>query len=358
MMRHTFIALLAATGIAAPAFAQTHQARSATGVQPSPRVVVESQRKVEREQVRPQRDNRIEETERVNHTFKIGGSGELRVSNLVGDITITRGGGNEVRIEAIKTARARTAEQAREMLPAVRIEFAERSGRAEVKTHYPSEHFDRSNHRNVSVAVAYSITAPQETRISVSTFTGNIRVTGVKGELSLVSLSGDVRVFEGARIAKATSTSGNVEIRDLQSDVRLDASSTSGNITVAQSRAPRMELGTISGSVTIDNVQAEQIEAQSLSGDVNVAFPFARNGRYEINSHSGDVRITVMNDTGFELDANTFSGNVRSAVTLVDSGVKDASTRARQRRLRGRFGDGSALLDVTTFSGNVIIEKK
>ena len=361
MIRHTLTALLAATSIAAPALGQTTPAKPAPPARPAPRVIIEQQpRDIERERIRTvQRENRVEQTERLNHTFTIGGSGELQVSNWIGDITITRGGGNEVRVEAIKTARARTEEQARELLPTVRVEFNERGGRAEVKTIHSSERNDRSNHRNVSIGVSYTITAPQGTRINVSSFTGNINVTGVKGELSLVSLSGDVRVVEGARVSKATSTSGHVEIRGLQSDVRLEASSTSGNITIAQSRAPRMELVTISGSVSLDNVQAEQIEASSTSGDLNIAIPFTKSGRYELNSLSGSVRITLMNDTGFELDATTFSGSVKSAVTLVErGGVTDAARRGRVRRLNGRFGDGTALLDVSTFSGDVIITKK
>jgi len=364
MIRHTVSVLLAATVVAAPAFAQSQPARPATRAQGPSRVVIEQQqreREIQRERLRTtQKDNRVEQTERVSHAFKIGGSGELQVSNLSGDVTITRGGGNEVRVEAVKTVRARTEEQARELLPAVRVEFAERAGRAEVKAIYHREHFGSSNQRNVSVSVAYAITAPQGTRINVGTVSGNIKVTGVKGDLSLTSVSGSVRIFEGARISAASSTSGDVEIRDLQSDTPVEARSISGNITIAQSRAPRMELGTVSGSVTIDNVQAEQIEAQSLSGDVNVAFPFAKNGRYDITSHSGNVRIALLNDTGFELDANSFSGNVQSAVTLVEraNGGTDAERRGRSRRLRGRFGDGSALLDVTTFSGNVIITKK
>lgn len=366
MMRLTFSALLAATAIAAPAFAQTQPAQPAVKAQPQPRVIVEKrevqqqrEQEIARERARMQRDNRVEQTERVSHTFKIGGSGELQVGNYAGDITITRGDGNEIRVEAVKTARARTEEQARELLPAVRVEFTERAGRAEAKTIYPSEQFGPSRQRNVSVTVSYTITAPQGTRLNVRTLAGNVSSTGIKGELSLVSISGNVRVVGGARVTTATSTSGDVEIRDVQSDTPLEASSTSGNIIVAQSRAPRMELGTISGVVTIENVQAEEIEAHSLSGDVNVAFPFAKNGRYELNSHSGNIHIALVGNTGFELEAESFSGNVQSAVTLVDrSGGDDSGRRGRVRRLRGRFGDGTALLDITTFSGNVIITKK
>ena len=368
MIRHTFIAMLAASTLAVPVFAQGPPPPPPPSRVPAPpRVIIQGQsqrdRELQRELARKERENRVEQSERVNHTFRIGSSGELQVSNLSGDITIARGGGNEVRVEAVKIARARTEEQAREMLPVVRVEFSERAGRAEVKAVYPREHFGHSNERNVSIAVAYTITAPEGTRINVRTLSGGIKVTGIKGELSLVSLSGAVRVFEGARVTTAKSTSGDVEIRDLQSDMPLEARSTSGNIIVSQSRAPRMELGTISGSVTIENVQTPQIDAQSLSGDVLAAFPFAKNGRYELNSHSGNVRVAVIGGTGFELDANTFSGSVQSALTIVDgaggaNAVSEASRGGRVRRVRGRVGDGSALLDVTTFSGNVILTKK
>ena len=368
MIRQTISALLAASALALPVYAQTEPAKSAkpaTRVQPPARVVIQQEqreRAIERERQRAmQRDNnRAQQTERLEHTFKLGGSGELQVSNLTGDITITRGGGNQIRVEAIKTARARTEQQARELLPAVRVEFLERGGRAEIKAIYPRENFGGSNARNVSVSVAYTITAPEGTSINVRTLTGNVKVTGVKGELSLVSLSGDVRVFDGARVSSATSTYGDVEIRDLQAKTPLEARSTSGNIIVANSRVPRMELGTISGTVTVENVQSEQIEAQTLSGDLILAFPFAKNGRYDLNSHSGNVNITLVGDTGFELDANSFSGNVRSAVTLVDraSGTNDPARAGRMRRLRGRYGDGNALIDVTTFSGNVVITRK
>src|SRR5918993_5304277 len=110
MIRHTLSALLAATGIAIPAAAQTQPVKPPSPPQPAPRVVIEQHRDVEREKMRTaQRDNnRVEQTERVSHTFKIGGNGELQVANWIGDITISRRGGNEVRVEAVQTGRGPT----------------------------------------------------------------------------------------------------------------------------------------------------------------------------------------------------------------------------------------------------------
>ncbi|HXQ77907.1 MAG TPA: DUF4097 family beta strand repeat-containing protein, partial [Gemmatimonadaceae bacterium] len=79
----------------------------------------------------------------------------------------------------------------------------------------------------------------------------------------------------------------------------------------------------------------------------------AKGGRYELNSHSGDVRVVLSGATGFELEANSFSGSIRSDLPL-----KMQGDVGRHRSVQGVFGDGSAVLSVTTFSGSVVISRK
>lgn len=352
MMRYTFSALLTASILTLPSLA---------GAQPQPpQPPVPPRVTVERARPAQQRDNRAEHTERLTHTFRIGASGELDVQNLTGDIIVTRGRGNDIEVEAIKTARARTAEEARSVLATVRVAFAERGGRGEVRAIYPREHYTANNRRNTGVSVAYNITAPEGTRINVKSLTGNVKVTGIKGDLSVVSTTGDVNVFNAARLAVARSTSGNVQITDLRSELPLELHSTSGDLTVRQSRVPRLELSTVTGTLVIDDVQVEQLEAQSLTGNLELSFPFSRSGRYDLNSHSGDIRVVVTGGSGFELDANSFSGTINSSLELQErtGSSGDGNRGGRTRRLRGVFGDGRALLDITTFSGNVTITKK
>ena len=57
--------------------------------------------------------------------------------------------------------------------------------------------------------------------------------------------------------------------------------------------------------------------------------------------------------TGFELEANSFSGNIHS-----DLPIKLQGDIGRRRSMQGVYGDGSAVLSVTTFSGSVVISKK
>jgi hypothetical protein len=59
---------------------------------------------------------------------------------------------------------------------------------------------------------------------------------------------------------------------------------------------------------------------------------------------------------GFEIDASSFSGSVRADVEL--KLVTTGSGRRGQRAIRGTYGDGSAVLDLQTFSGSIVVTRR
>lgn len=62
---------------------------------------------------------------------------------------------------------------------------------------------------------------------------------------------------------------------------------------------------------------------------------------------------------GFELNASSFSGTITSDLALtMTSGGDNERGRRRRQEIRGTFGDGSAVLELNAFSGNVRIVKK
>jgi hypothetical protein len=296
---------------------------------------------------------REEQVERTTKTLRLGQNGSLSLGNIAGDITVTRASGQDTTVEIVKTARGRDVEDARELLQLVSVEVTERSGRAEVKTHYPSgEQARRNNRRNINVSVAYTVSTPQGTRVSIESISGSVRVTDIKGDLNANTISGDVRVTGAGRIGMAKSVSGTVEITEAQMDGALETSSVSGDVLLRRVSARSIEAGSVSGNVKLEDVQCDRVEASTTSGGILFSGPLARNGRYELNGFSGDVRVVVAGTTGFELDASTFSGDIRTDFPITTRG-----TRGR-RTLTGAYGDGSAVLDLTTFSGSIVISKK
>jgi hypothetical protein len=311
------------------------------------------QREQERARAAGQRQGSSIQIEKKTQTFRIGAGGELDVSNISGDIVITKGGGSEAVVEIVKTASARSEAEARELLTQVQVEIAERGTRGEIKLRYPRGGEMPGRRGNFGVSVAYSVVAPEGTRIRAASIAGSISATGIKGELSLDTISGSIRVAGAGRLAAAKSISGPVEIVDTNADGSLQASSASGGLTLRRVRARAVELSSISGDVIMDDLECGRVEAQTISGDVRFSGPITKNSRYELTSHSGNVTAAVSGGAGFEVDATSFSGSIKS-----DFPLGGGTQRGHGKSLHGKHGDGSAVLDLTTFSGSIYIAKR
>jgi len=301
------------------------------------------------------------QTDRSTRTVKISANGDIDISNIAGDITITRGGGSNATIEIVKTARARTAAEAKEMLGQVQVVVEERPGRVEIQTRYPQQRnawMGWGNRRGTNVSVAFTITAPAGVRIAAKSVAGSVKVSGIKGELTLEAVSGSVRVSDAGRISSAKSLAGGVEILDSRLDGVLEVSSVAGPVVLRHVRVRRIEAGSVSGGLTLEDVECDRAELTSFSGTVEFTGPLARGGRYEMKSHTGDVRITVTGGAGFEFDATTFSGSLRSDLPLTNRAAERPERRMTRRSLQGTSGDGGAVLELSTFSGNVVISKR
>lgn len=294
--------------------------------------------------------NRAEQTTSETKTVRIGQGGLLELRNIAGDITITAGGGDTATVEITKRARGTSDADAREQLALVRVEVAETAGRAEVRAVYP-ENRERRGRRNFSVETSYRVTAPAGARIKTDSISGTITVSGIRGELALGTISGNIAVRDGGQRITGQTISGNVELISAQNDAVVNLSSTSGNVVASGIKVRRLELGSISGTVRGRDLQCDQANLHTMSGNVEYTGSLTAGGRYEFRTHSGDVRLTVGSGTGFELEASTFSGEVRSGLQLRLEGT----TGRRNRTVRGTFGDGRARIDASSFSGDVII---
>ena len=354
-LTHALMALLALTCAPGAAGAQVYPERVAIAVKTRTVAgVVHAYQRRTRDD-----NNREEQTERTTKVIRLGADGALALGNIAGDIVVTRGGGADATIEIVKTARGRTLEDAKELLALVPVEVTERNGRAEVRTRYPTgEDQRRNNRRNINVSVAYTVTAPAGTRLSIDSISGSIKVTDIKGDLNANSISGDVRISGAGRISTAKSISGTIEISETQADGAVAGSSVSGDVVFRRVTARRLDGGSVSGNIKVEDVQCERVSAGTTSGGVWFAGTLARNGRYELKSFSGEVRVLLAGNTGFEVDANSFSGDVRTDLTITRRGNTEPDRRGRRTTLSGTYGDGAAVLDLTTFSGSIVISKR
>ncbi|MEO6236414.1 MAG: DUF4097 family beta strand repeat-containing protein [Vicinamibacterales bacterium] len=347
------MALLALAAAPGSAGAQVYPERVSIAIKA--RMLVDNARAYQR---RSREDDREEQTERTTKVIKVGAEGSLALGNIAGDITVTRVDGSEATVEIVKSARGRTVEDAKELLRLVPVEVTERNGRAEVRTRYPSGEQQRGSRRNINVTVAYNVTAPAGTRLSVDSISGSIKVSDIKGDLNANSISGDVRISGAGRIGSAKSISGTIDISDTQADSAVAGSSVSGDVMFRRVTASRLDGSSVSGNIRIEDAPSERVSAQTTSGSVWFGGTLARSGRYELKSFSGEVRVLLAGTTGFEVDAKSYSGEVRTDLPLQRRGNSEPNRRGRRTTLTGTYGDGAAVLDLTTFSGSIVIARK
>ena len=119
------------------------------------------------------------------------------------------------------------------------------------------------------------------------------------------------------------------------------------------------ELQTVSGDIEASGMTFGRTDVETVSGDVEYDGALEAVGRYSFSAHSGDVRLLLTEDVGFELEASSFSGSVRSDLPVVLGGLNSTGNGRNQgRNVVGTFGDGGALLEVSTFSGDIVISRR
>ena len=302
---------------------------------------------------RGQRNFPATQTDKETRTFAIGANGEFSLENLSGDIRIVPGSGQELTVEITRHARGRNDADAKAGLTRVRVETTHRGDRATARTVYPQN----ERQPNYSVSVDYLVTAPAGTRVTAKTLSGNVTVGAMTGDLAVNSTSGDIQVTGATRLMHAKTVSGNVILQNCAGADVLEAATMSGDVTGTNIKARRVELHSISGTVTGRNVTAQAAKLNSMSDDVIFDGDLAAGGRYEFSTHSGTVRLALDGRTGFTIEASTFAGSVKSDLPLKVENT-GAGSRRPNRYMRGTFGDGSATITASSFSGSVLVTKR
>jgi DUF4097 and DUF4098 domain-containing protein YvlB len=292
-----------------------------------------------------------EYTEQISKTLRLGKTGTFDLQNLSGEIVVTGGGGNDVRVEATKRVRHPNESEGRALLQSIEVRIEERNGNVEVRTNYPR--------RNWSGGVDYTVAVPRDANVVLRSVSGDIRVNTLNGELRVESTSGDVVATAVRRIRQAKTISGDLEIVESDGD-EVTGATVSGTVIARGVKARTVDLQSVSGDLRLTDVESDRTFVRSVSGDVEFSGRLSKSGRYELQSHSGDVRVSPLGSQGFSLEASTFSGDLRSdyPLTLQGSQANNLAPRRNSRAVRGSFGEGGALLTLQSFSGSITIVKR
>jgi hypothetical protein len=230
--------------------------------------------------------------------YSLAPGSRIKIENVSGEILVSGYDGSAVQVKGIKKGRDKER---------VDVEDSSDSGSLILKARYPQQ-------CNCDASVRFEVQVPRAVSYKferLSTASGDIEVQDVTGNLGVDSASGDLRIEKVRGEVNAKTASGDVAVMQIQGLV--NAESASGDVAV--------EITKLEGS-------GHNMKITTASGDVNAKLPANPDVEVEMSTVSGSIH------TDFPIQVHTPEyGPGQSA--------------------RGRLGNGTYNLHMTTVSGDV-----
>ena len=231
-------------------------------------------------------------------TFEVEGPVRVSVENAAGEVRVD-GGARQAEVEV----RARRNDDAsREAAANTRVELRD----GELVVEVPRRDGWRFG-REPEVLVELKV--PDDSALSFTTASADVRTSGRLAEVRGRTASGDVRVADAASVRIETA-SGDLDVAEVRGEAGLKAAS--GDIALGHAAGP-VDAAVVSGDLRVGSVDAGA-SLQAVSGDIELRA--VATGEVEVRTVSGDVTVGVRQGSRVHVDVSTVSGDLKSDVAL------------------------------------------
>jgi hypothetical protein len=190
------------------------------------------------------------------------------------------------------------------------------------------------------------IHVPAASSITTSLVSADLKVSGLKGDVKLQTVSGNVSGEVGGDV-HANNVSGNIALAAPVAKV-IEVRTVSGDIALSGGDAD-VEVTSVSGDGKIVLKTPSRARFQSVSGELSVKLAVGPDAQIDGQSVSGDVNIEFSSPAAAEFDIQSFSGDI-------DNCFGPTPTKSQYgpgSRLTFKIGDSRARVRVSTKSGSV-----
>ncbi len=314
---------------------------------------------------------------------------KLTISNTAGDVIVSRGTSDKLKLRIIKEIDESSREKAEALEDMLEVEVDAAADRIDILARYPERNGARgfleelfSLGRGFPGVVHFELETPKSLDLQVSTTSGNIDLTGLVGAIQVDATSGEVLLTSIDAACDVDVTSGNVKVKEVKGDVDIMATSSdilleniTGDVTM-QATSGDAELLWVNGAVRINktsgNVHAEKcsgdfnikstsgditleqreggLAVSTTSGNVEVTSDFRNGKRFEIETISGDIRVLAPAEIQGDLILETLSGSIDTDLAL------EVRSLNRQK-IEGRIGGGGVSIELRSTSGDIVLKE-
>lgn len=248
---------------------------------------------------------------------------KLWLRNLRGSVQVSTWGKNAVRIQVPSWTRAR-------------LRIAQRAGALSIEPEY--------GHPHSMEAARYVITVPTWMGVALVSPEASARVRGLKGDLIVRTVNGEVEVTDNQGSVSVSSVQGPIRVTHARG--RLDLSTVNGPITLDDVTGS-VNAETVNGPIELARVIADSVEASTLNGFVRFDGHFLNRGWYHFATHNGDIAVDLPKEPDAQVFVATYGGQFSSDFPV-------SAPRSRHGRgLHFTLGDGKAMLQLESFTGRI-----
>jgi DUF4097 and DUF4098 domain-containing protein YvlB len=195
------------------------------------------------------------------------------------------------------------------------------------------------------------IHVPAASRVAIESFSADINVSEVSGDVRAESASGNVTI-SGAREVEAEAVAGRIEISGATSRVR--AESVNGPVTV-KGAGGDIEASTVNGLLSVSGAHFERLHLESVSGDIHFDGAVVAKGSLELNTVSGNVEAAFPASMAADFAISTFSGHIQNELGPPPR-AKNRFTS--EQGLEFNTGGGGARIEMESLSGDINLRKQ
>jgi len=197
-----------------------------------------------------------------------------------------------------------------------------------------------------NISFSYVVQVPVSVSSRIRNTKGNIWVRNIRGTHLIQTTVGDLFLENLEGQTNAFSANGNIHAENITGV--FNAKTINGDISTHNSGG-EIRLKAVSGAINTTGLNGTFI-ASTVSGDIEAELLSPGDGSY-IETISGSVILTLQHEMDYTIQA---SGSSVDVSDILDHGGFEGNVQRRNANLT--FGNGRIPIQISSFSGNVIVK--